>query len=68
MRTIAPLTITTLVLLFPSIARAQADSVEPAVARGDGHSASEASALIAEDVIADPPRRPRTVTNGMSIP
>ena len=43
---------------------AQADSVEPA----GRHSASEASALIAEDVIADPPRRPRTVTNGMSMP
>src|SRR5947209_16196690 len=43
---------------------AQADSVEAAGC----HSASEASALIADEVIADPPRRPRTVTNGTSIP
>ena len=43
---------------------AQADSVEAA----GRHSASEASALIADDVIADPPRRPRTVTNGTSMP
>src|ERR1700722_5236042 len=46
------------------ISRAQADSVEAAGC----HSASEASALIADDVIADPPRRPRTVTNGTSMP
>src|ERR1700761_7103859 len=42
----------------------QADSVEASVR----HSTSEANALIADDVIADPPRRPRTVTKGTSMP
>src|SRR5690606_12517103 len=48
------------------IAGADADPRE-ATCRG-GHSASWAIALRAEEVMAEPPRRPRTVTNGMSMP
>ena len=39
------------------LAGADADAVQPA-----GHSSSWASALRADDVIAEPPRRPTTVT------